>query len=115
MLEHNGLLKELFDVDENLFDRVAGPPGHDEHLLSNLKEEAEKSGDRANFLIVTCECVQKGKPAPDLFLEACRRLGVSPANCRGFEDADLGIQSLRNADFREENIVDVRKIEGYPK
>jgi HAD superfamily hydrolase (TIGR01509 family) len=35
----------------------------------------------------------KGKPAPDPFLLAAERLGVPPANCLVFEDADAGIQS----------------------
>jgi HAD superfamily hydrolase (TIGR01509 family) len=35
----------------------------------------------------------KGKPAPDPFLLAAERLGVPPAKCLVFEDADAGIQS----------------------
>ncbi|HUI63330.1 MAG TPA: HAD family phosphatase [Bacteroidota bacterium] len=39
----------------------------------------------------------KQKPAPDMFLEAARRLGVSPEQCQVFEDADLGLLAARNA------------------
>ncbi len=39
----------------------------------------------------------RGKPHPDLFLEAARRLGISPANCIVFEDAPLGIEAARRA------------------
>lgn len=37
----------------------------------------------------------RGKPNPDLFLEAARRLGLPPARCLVFEDAPLGIEAAR--------------------
>ena len=37
----------------------------------------------------------RGKPHPDIFLEAARRLGVEPARCLVFEDAPLGIEAAR--------------------
>jgi beta-phosphoglucomutase family hydrolase len=47
--------------------------------------------------LVTADDVKHGKPAPDIFLEAARRLGVPPELCVGFEDAELGLQSIRAA------------------
>ena len=41
-----------------------------------------------------------GKPAPGLFLEAARRLGVAPADCIVFEDAPFGIEAARRAGMR---------------
>ena len=41
-----------------------------------------------------------GKPAPDLFLEAARRLNVTPADCIVFEDAPLGVEGARRAGMR---------------
>jgi beta-phosphoglucomutase-like phosphatase (HAD superfamily) len=41
-----------------------------------------------------------GKPQPDIFLEAARRLGVAPAQCIVFEDAPLGIEAARRAGMR---------------
>lgn len=38
----------------------------------------------------------RGKPHPDIFLEAARRMGVDPAQCLVFEDAPLGIEAARN-------------------
>jgi HAD superfamily hydrolase (TIGR01509 family) len=38
-----------------------------------------------------------GKPAPDPFLLGAERLGVAPADCLVFEDADVGIQSATAA------------------
>jgi beta-phosphoglucomutase len=42
----------------------------------------------------------RGKPHPDIFLEAARRLGVEPADCVVFEDAPLGIEGARRAGMR---------------
>ena len=42
----------------------------------------------------------RGKPHPDLFLEAASRLGVAPAACVVFEDAPLGIEAARRAGMR---------------
>ena len=41
-----------------------------------------------------------GKPEPDLFLEAARRVGVAPADCIVFEDAPFGIEAARRAGMR---------------
>jgi HAD superfamily hydrolase (TIGR01509 family) len=41
-----------------------------------------------------------GKPAPDLFLEAARRLGAPPAECIVFEDAPFGIEAAKRAGMR---------------
>ena len=47
--------------------------------------------------VVTADDVINGKPAPDIFLEAAKRLEVSPADCVVFEDARPGIQAARDA------------------
>ncbi len=39
----------------------------------------------------------RGKPHPDIFLEAARRLGVEPRDCIVFEDAPLGVEAARRA------------------
>lgn len=41
----------------------------------------------------------KGKPAPDTFLLAAERLGLTPAQCVVFEDALAGVQAGRAGDF----------------
>lgn len=41
----------------------------------------------------------KGKPAPDTFLEAARRLGVPPSEAAVFEDALAGVEAGRSGDF----------------
>ena len=57
--------------------------------------------------IVTSEDVVNQKPAPDIFLEAARRLGVEPQFCRAYEDTDLGMQAIRAAGMEA---VDVREM-----
>lgn len=57
--------------------------------------------------VVTSECVVNQKPAPDIFLEAARRIGVDPKSCRAYEDTDLGLQAIRAAGMEA---VDVRKL-----
>lgn len=56
-------------------------------------------------VVVSAEDVQYGKPAPDLFLLAASRLGVAPADCIVYEDADAGMEAARLAGMRA---VDVR-------
>jgi beta-phosphoglucomutase family hydrolase len=47
--------------------------------------------------IVTADDVKHGKPAPDIFLEAARRIGIRPQDCYAFEDGDLGLRAARAA------------------
>lgn len=44
--------------------------------------------------------VAHGKPAPDLFLHAARRMGVDPAACVVVEDSKYGVQAARSAGMR---------------
>src|SRR5207302_10372834 len=46
---------------------------------------------------VSSEEVARGKPAPDVYLEAARRLGVPPAECAAIEDSHSGIRSAKAA------------------
>jgi beta-phosphoglucomutase family hydrolase len=57
--------------------------------------------------VVTSEMVKNQKPAPDIFLEAARLIGVEPKFCRAYEDTDLGLQAIRSAGMEA---VDVRKL-----
>jgi HAD superfamily hydrolase (TIGR01509 family) len=44
--------------------------------------------------------VARGKPAPDVFLEAARRLAVSPGACVVIEDSERGVRAARAAGMR---------------
>jgi HAD superfamily hydrolase (TIGR01509 family) len=50
-------------------------------------------------VVTGCEVARK-KPAPDIFLEAARRLGLDPAACLVVEDAPAGIAAAREAGCR---------------
>jgi len=50
--------------------------------------------------IVCAEDYQRGKPAPDPYLEAARRLNVAPERCLVFEDTITGIDSATAAGMR---------------
>jgi HAD superfamily hydrolase (TIGR01509 family) len=58
----------------------------------------ETAGIAACFAVtVSSEEVARGKPAPDVFLEAARRLGVAPERCAVVEDSANGILAGRAA------------------
>jgi beta-phosphoglucomutase-like phosphatase (HAD superfamily) len=44
--------------------------------------------------------VARGKPAPDVYLEAAARLGVEPTRCAAVEDSENGIRSAKAAGMR---------------
>jgi beta-phosphoglucomutase-like phosphatase (HAD superfamily) len=75
---------------------------------SIIEQVLEHLGIRELFqAIVTSEDIVNQKPAPDIFLEAARRLGVPPQFCRAYEDTDLGMRAIRAAGMEA---VDVRKL-----
>jgi HAD superfamily hydrolase (TIGR01509 family) len=50
--------------------------------------------------------VERGKPAPDLFLHAARSMGFEPASCAVVEDTPVGIKAARAAGMRALAFVD---------
>ena len=48
-------------------------------------------------VIVTKDDVLKGKPAPDIYLEAIKRLGVKDIECLAIEDTEHGLESAKRA------------------
>ena len=53
--------------------------------------------DRYFQASVSSEEVERGKPAPDVYLEAARRLGVEPRRCAAVEDSTNGLLSAKAA------------------
>ncbi len=72
----------------------SGPP---RKIAANLRA----SGLNGELqVIVSAEEVERGKPAPDVFLEAARRLGVQPEMCSVVEDAPAGLHAAKAAGMR---------------
>ncbi|PTX91621.1 HAD family phosphatase [Opitutus sp. ER46] len=51
-------------------------------------------------IVITPEDVVNGKPAPDMFLLAAKRMGVPPEKCLVFEDAEPGMRAAEAAGMR---------------
>jgi HAD superfamily hydrolase (TIGR01509 family) len=61
---------------------------------------AESGLGRLFRATVSSEEVARGKPAPDVYLEAARRLGIDPSSCAAVEDSGAGIRSAHAAGMR---------------
>lgn len=51
--------------------------------------------------------VERGKPAPDIFLLAARKIGADPSECFVFEDSENGVRSAHAAGMRVIGIPDL--------
>lgn len=67
---------------------------------SLARARLEAAGVPIPSVVVTSECVEHGKPDPEGYLLAARRLGVPPADCLVVEDAEAGIQAGLRAGAR---------------
>lgn len=71
-----------------------------------VEETLRVTGLRPLFdTVVTRDDVRYGKPAPDVYLLAARRLGVAPHACVAYEDTDEGVASALAAGM---TVIDVR-------
>jgi sugar-phosphatase len=61
------------------------------------KARVAASGLVPPSVFVTADDVARGKPAPDPYLEAARRVGADPTRCLVVEDAPAGLESARAA------------------
>jgi len=112
-------------VQERLRERVPIKPGVVELLdflttkglplaiaTSANRETAERNLGRAGLLdrfkvVSTRDDAEHAKPAPDIYLEAARRLGIAPAHCVAFEDSSIGIIAAHAAGMRAVMIPDM--------
>jgi len=94
----------LFDGAGEVVDRLAGT--FRLALASSSNREVidavlAASGLAAHFeASVSSEEVARGKPAPDVFLEAARRLDIPPERCAAVEDSGNGIRAAYAAGMR---------------
>lgn len=56
--------------------------------------------DGAFEAIVSAEEVERGKPFPDVYLEACARIGAQPGECVALEDSPTGVSAAVAAGLR---------------
>jgi HAD superfamily hydrolase (TIGR01509 family) len=73
-----------------------------------------KSNLLHRFDCVVCgDDVEKGKPAPDIFLSAARCLKTSSKNCLVFEDSENGLLAAHRAGMTVLMVPDVKQPEGH--
>lgn len=98
---------ELADVDDIVVlpgaaDAMADLAGMPTAIATSASRELAKARIAAAGLlpptvVITIDDVTRGKPAPDPFLEAARRLRLAPADCLVVEDAPNGVRAAREA------------------
>ena len=65
---------------------------------SSIIHETEFWDIRKYFDVLVCgDMVNRSKPAPDIFLEAARRIGLEPHECIGIEDSLNGLRACHKA------------------
>jgi HAD superfamily hydrolase (TIGR01509 family) len=58
--------------------------------------------------VIAGDEIKRGKPAPDIYLEAARQLGVAPSKCVAFEDGISGLLSAKAAGMQTVFVRDPR-------
>jgi len=72
----------------------------------------DRTGIRGLFsVVVTGDEVQRGKPHPDIYLRAAKKLGISPEACLVVEDALAGVAAAKAANMRVAAIPDKRFVD----
>jgi beta-phosphoglucomutase-like phosphatase (HAD superfamily) len=100
-------IHEVVEIARANYGRIpmAVASGGLQHIICDVLEHL---GIRHFFkAVVTSEMVKNQKPAPDIFLEAARLIGVPAQQCRAYEDTDLGLTAIRAAGMEA---VDVRTM-----
>jgi HAD superfamily hydrolase (TIGR01509 family) len=98
--EHLPLLPGAHEAVERLAQRW--PLGLASSSNRELIDLALELGGLASYFqaTVSSEEVGRGKPAPDVYLEAARRLGVDPSRTAAIEDSHNGIRAAKAAGMR---------------
>jgi HAD superfamily hydrolase (TIGR01509 family) len=72
----------------------------------------DRTGIRSLFsVVITGDEVQQGKPHPDIYLLAAKKLGISPETCLVIEDSLAGIAAGKAANMRVAAIPDRRFVD----
>jgi beta-phosphoglucomutase family hydrolase len=111
LLENVRTIEPIVDIIRNRHGLIpmAVASGGTRRVIHKALEQLHLS--RFFDAVVTSEDVTRQKPAPDIYLEAARLIGVPPEQCRAYEDTDLGLQAIQAAGM---DAVDVRDLLGNP-
>jgi beta-phosphoglucomutase len=88
------LLERLAERGISVAVATSAPERNVAHTLSAIG-----LADRIS-VIARSDSVPRGKPFPDVFLQAAHELGVAPEACLAFEDAPVGVAAARSAGMR---------------
>ncbi|XP_030538636.1 bifunctional riboflavin kinase/FMN phosphatase-like [Rhodamnia argentea] len=66
----------------------------------NAKISHQQGWEEYFSVIVGSDDVQSGKPSPDIFIEAARRLGMDATHCLVIEDSLVGVQAAKAAQMK---------------
>ncbi|MDO4294226.1 MAG: HAD family phosphatase [Eubacteriales bacterium] len=82
-------------------------------VVSRVRSHLKRSGLESYFdAVIGGDMIQASKPAPDIYLAACRALGVSPQNAMGVEDSVNGIRAVAAAGMTAVMIPDMVQPDG---
>jgi HAD superfamily hydrolase (TIGR01509 family) len=104
MLERYGEAPPIIDGAVDAVRRIAShvpvaiASSSNPELIDVVLRSSGLAGDFA--AAVSSQEVPRGKPSPEVYLEAARRLGVDPARCGAVEDSHNGIRSAKAAGMR---------------
>jgi HAD superfamily hydrolase (TIGR01509 family) len=100
-----GLLELLSFLDTQ---RILLAVATSSHVLA-AESSLRSAGVRDRFdVVVTGDQVARGKPAPDIYLEAARRLGVESVDCVALEDSDNGVHAAVAAGMTTVMVPDLK-------
>ena len=85
-----------FFIDKGL--KIAVCSGSPEE---EIKLKLRKTGlDKFSLIITSGNDVKRGKPFPDSYIMAAKKLGLKPEECMAFEDTQYGLQSAKDAGLK---------------
>ena len=92
-----GLLAFLSFLDEQGLPVAVATSSERDYMAFSMRH----AGLEGRFeIVVTGDEVARGKPAPDIYLEAARRLQVDPTTCVALEDSEAGVLAASRAGMR---------------
>jgi 16S rRNA pseudouridine516 synthase len=106
----------LFPSAKRMLEQLREMKLHLAVATSSVSASARPLLDRTEIrslfsIVITGDEVQQGKPHPDIYLRAAKKLGISPEACLVIEDAPAGIAAGKAANMRVAAIPDTRFVD----